>query len=317
MTFRQLEIFQSVVRLGTLSGAAREHGLTQPAVSMQMKSLARDLGVELLARRGRVQEPTPAGRALADYTDRILRLVREAETALLARSRGEELVRVAVSSTPGVLLPELIATYRRRRSGVAVRLEVLNSRQVEERIIAGEVDFGVVGGTLSARSLEAEPWRSDELVLIVGPQHRLAGRRKVRAVELRGELLLAREHGSATRASVDAAFLQAEAPLPRTQVLGDTEAIKRAVSAGLGVGIVSGFAVELERRSGTLAVVRVADVELHRPLKIVRDPARTPTRVALDFLVFLKAPTGSGRRRAAARRRAVGLSPAPRDADAD
>ena len=182
-----------------------------------------------------------------------------------------------------------------------MRLEVLNSRQVEERIVVGEADFGVVGGTLSRPGLAAEAWRSDELVLIVGAQHRLAGRRKVRAVELHHELLLAREHGSATRASVDAAFLQAEAPLPRTQVLGDTEAIKRAVSAGLGVAIVSGFTVELERGSGMLSVVRISDVELHRPLKIVRDAARTPSPAARDFLAFLKGPAGSGRRRAFAR----------------
>ena len=96
-----------------------------------------------------------------------------------------------------------------------------------------------------------------------GPASRAGRTSQVRGLELRDELLLAREHGSATRASVDAAFLQAEAPLPRTQVLGDTEAIKRAVSAGLGVAIVSGFSVELERRCGTLSVVRVADVELH------------------------------------------------------
>ena len=307
MTLRQLEIFRSVVRLGTLSGAAREHGVTQPAVSMQMKSLARELGVELLAQRGRLQQPTPAGEALDDYADRILRLVREAETALLARSQGDELVRVAASSTPGVLLPELIAAYRRRRSGAAVRLEVLNSRQVEERIGAGEADFGVVGGLLSRPGLTAEPWRSDELVLIVGARHRLAGRRKVRAADLHTELLLAREHGSATRASVDAAFRKAEAPLPRTQVLGDTEAIKHAVSAGLGVAIVSGFTVELERSSGMLSVVRVADVELRRPLRIVRDAARTPTPAARDFLAFLKGPTGSGRRRASTRGRAAGL----------
>ena len=305
MTLRQLEIFLSVVRLGTLSGAAREHGLTQPAVSMQMRSLARELGVELLARRGRRQQPTPAGEALDEYAERILRLVREAETALLARSRGEELVRVAASSTPGVLLPELIAAYQSRRSGTAVRLEVLNSRQVEERVAAGEADFGLVGGTLSRPGLATESWRSDELVLIVGPQHRLAGRRKVRVLELRDELLLARERGSATRASVDAAFLRAEAPPLRTQVLGDTEAIKRAVSAGLGVAIVSGFSVELERSSGTLSLVRVADVELHRPLKIVRDAARTPTAAALEFLAFLRSAVGRGRRRASPRGRAA------------
>ena len=289
MTLRQLELLRSVLVRGTLSGAAAELGLTQPAVSMQMKALANEIGVPLFDARGRRLEPTPAGRILAAYAERILRLVADAQTAAKLESVEAAVVRVAASSTPGVnLIPGRVAAYRRRRPKTVVRFEVLNSEVVESRVAAGEADFGVVGGHRTRASLVAERWCDDELVLIVPPEHRLARRRRVDAAELSGETLLARESGSATRATIESAFLQVGAPIPSTQVLGDTEAIKRSVAAGLGVGIVSRFSVEAEVRTGVLALIRLSGLELRRPLQLLWDPQRELSPAALDFLEFLK-----------------------------
>jgi DNA-binding transcriptional LysR family regulator len=288
MTLRQLEIFRAVLRLGTLSGAAAELHLTQPAVSMQMKALAKDVGVALFRSTGRRLEGTEAGRIFDTYAERILRLADEARMLASLEVTPDRVVRIAASSTPGVnLLPARVAAHRKRHPEVAVRLEVLNSEEVESRVASGEADFGIVGGQLKNAGLRADRWCDDELVLVLPSGHRLARRRAVSARDLAGEVLLVREHGSATRSTAEAAFLKAGLPLPVVQVVGNTEAIKGSVSAGLGISLLSRYAVNTEVRSGLLAAVRLKDVALSRPLRIVRDPKRELTPAARGFLRFL------------------------------
>ncbi len=289
INFRQLEIFRAVGRTGTLSAAARELALTQPAVSLQMKQLQTQLRTPLFRRRGRQLKLTEAGETLNTYAARLLRLREEAESAVSLRSRRMHLVHIATSSTPGVhLLPSIIAQFRRRKPDTTVRLQVLNTEMVEERVSTRDVDFGIVGGQLTRAQLVVEPWREDELLLIVPPTHPFAGRRTVRARDLAGENLLSRERGSATRATYEAAFLQAGIALPRGNPVGSTEAIKQAVAAGMGVGIVSRFSVAAELRAGTLRAARIRGVPLIRPLFILRSPTAPLRDAALDFLDFLR-----------------------------
>jgi DNA-binding transcriptional LysR family regulator len=293
--FRQLEIFRAVVSRGAFSRAARDLGITQPAVSLQMKQLQSKLDVPLFRAAGKRLELTSAGATLDGYAEQILRLLEEAQAAVALRSRRLDLVRVAASSTPGVnLLPPLIARFRRRRPDATVRLQVLNTEGVEERVTSGEADLGVVGGQLARAQLEVKPWRQDELVLIVPPVHRLSRRRRIAAKELAGETLLQRERGSATRASYEAAFLRAGVALPAGNEVGSTEAIKRAVAAAMGVGIVSRSALIAELRTGALCGIRIEDVPLVRPLFILLAPGAKLSVAAAAFLDFLRGPRGRG-----------------------
>ena len=301
LTIRQLEILSAVLERGTLSAAALQLGLTQPAVSTQMKVLAAELGVTLFRSRGRRVEPTTAARKLGDHAAQILRLVRDAETTARSDHESAAVVRVAASTTPGVdLIPPLLTEYRRRVPTTSVRLEVVNSGQVESRIVAGTADLGVVGGQRTLASLHAEPWCEDELVLILSPGHPLAARRRARARDLAREILLVREAGSATRATVEAAFLRAGVKAPESDVMGDSAAIKNAVFHGLGVGIVSRFAVLEEKRAGRLAVLRISDLDLKRPLLLLSAIDRTISPAAQDLLDFLRrrAPRSPRRRSA-------------------
>lgn len=297
MTLRQLETLRSLRRAGSLSAAARELGLSQPAVSMQMRDLTREVGVPLFRTEGRRIVLAPAGIELASYAERVLALAAEGAEAARVAHREGGLVRVAASSTPGVsLLPPLLASYRRRHPRVAVRLRVANTAEVEAWVHDGEADVGIVGGPISATDLEVEDWQEDELVLVVAPDHRLARRRRIPATDLAGETLLAREQGSATRTTVEATFLTAGAPLPPQHVVGDSEAIKRAVAAGLGIAILSRFTVADEVRSGELRALRVVGVPLQRPLRIlVRKGASQPPPVA-SFLRALRASARPVRR---------------------
>jgi len=298
MNLRQLAIFRAVHKSGTLSGAAAELSITQPAVSAQMKDLRTELGTALFRVQGRRLELSEAGEELLTYAERILSLVDEAREATQARARSGGLVRIAASSTPGVsLLPPMIAAFRRKFPRTTVRLQVVNTQTVEEKLRAREADLGLVGGRLTAADLVVEPWREDVLGLAVPPDHRLARHTSIEPDALAGETLLAREHGSATRTTYEAAFLRAGFPLPEPQVLGDTEAIKHAIAAGMGVSILSRFSVAEEVRAGRLEWLRIKRVELRRPLQLLypRGPSRSP---AVDqFLAFLRSARAARGRR--------------------
>jgi DNA-binding transcriptional LysR family regulator len=290
MNLRQLEMFRAVRLRGSLSSAARHLDVTQPAVSSQMKQLRRELGVPLLRLDGRRLELTEAGEELFAYAERILSLLEEARSAVRARGEAGHLIRVAASSTPGVsLLPPLIRAFRSRFPGTRVRLEVTNTERVEDRVRKREADVGIVGGRLASTDLAAIPWRQDELVLIVAADHRLAGRRSASPSDLVSETLLAREHGSATRTTYEAAFLSAGAPLPEPEVVGDTEAIKRAVAAGIGVAIVSRASVADEVREGKLRQLRIRTVRLVRPLHILLPSTSARSRAVAAFVKFVRA----------------------------
>jgi DNA-binding transcriptional LysR family regulator len=258
-------------------------------VSLQMKELGAEVGVELFRVRGKRLELTDAGTELIRYAERILSLVEQAPEAARAKARRRGRVRVAASSTPGVsLLPDLIARYRRSRPDVMVTLTVTNSEYVEDRIRRGDVDLGVVGGRLTSNDLRVEPWRRDEVVLVVSPSHPLARRRRMSPSALAGELLLSREQGSATRTTYEAAFLAAGLPLPQTHVVGDTEAIKRAVAAGMGVALLSRFSVSEEVKAGRLATLRFEGLSLIRPLHLLMPSEVRDSPSVDDFAEFLR-----------------------------
>jgi LysR family transcriptional regulator, low CO2-responsive transcriptional regulator len=289
MTLRQLVTLRALERMGSLSGAGREIGLSQPAVSLQMKELGAEVGVELFRVRGKRLELTEAGEELARYAEKILSLVEQAPEAVREKARRRGRVRVAASSTPGVsLLPDLIACYRRSKPDVLVTLSVTNTEDVEERIRRGDVDVGVVGGRLTSRGFRVEPWWKDEIVLVVSPFHPLARRRHVAPSALAGELLLSREQGSATRITYEAAFLAAGFPLPQTHVVGDTEAIKRAVAAGMGIALLSRFSVSEEVKSGRLAALHFEGLSLIRPLHLLLPNEVHDSPTVDDFAEFLR-----------------------------
>lgn len=288
MQIRQLTMLREVARLGSLSAAAQALGITQPAVSMQMKALAEEVGVSLFEPRGRRLEATASGRVLVGYAERILRLIDDAGDAARSRVPDAAVLRVAASSTPGALLPVRINAFQRAHPAVLVRHEVRNSRTVEELVRSGRADLGIVGGSRTDPSLAATSWCEDQLALAVAADHAWARRRSVRAEELADESLLVREAGSATRATLEAAFLRAGRVLPEAQVLGDTEALKHAVAAGLGVAVLSRFNAEAEVRAGWIRLVRLRDVELRRPLSILLPPGEARPE-AVEFAAHLRA----------------------------
>jgi len=291
VTLRQFEAFLAVAKAKSFQRAAHTLHLSQPALSQHVKELEAEFAVRLFDRLGRSVALTEAGRLLEEHAVRVfatLAGVREAIGELAGLKRGSLLV--GASTTPGIyVLPRVIATYRTRYPGVELSLTIGNSRVIEERVRANELDLGVVGGhhlEPGQRCLAAG--LVDELVLVVPPEHRWARRRHVAPDRLAEEPLLLREEGSATRQLTERALTQAGVPFRRGMEFDHIEAIKQAVLAGLGVAFLSFHAVRGEVATHRLRALRVRGLALRRHFHVIHHDARTLTPTARAFVDLLE-----------------------------
>ncbi len=292
MTVRQLEIFVAVLERRSFRKAAEHVGLSQPALSQQVKELEAGLGTPLFERLGRTVTPTEAGRLLEGYARRVFAALQGAQEAigeLRGLRRGSLLL--GASSTPGIyLVPWLLGRFKARYPGIDVALRIGNSREIEDRVRASEVDLGIVGGHLAdARETCVEASLLDRLVLIVGPRHPWAKRGVIGPDRLAEACLLVREEGSATRRLTERTLGRLGVAARACLELGHTEAIKEGVRAGLGVAFVSEYAVRGEVAAAQLRIVRVEGVAVERHFHVIRHEARTLTPGARAFLECLRA----------------------------
>ncbi len=292
MDTRALQAFCAVVERKSFSQAAERLGVTQPAVSLQIRSLEERLGHKLIDRSGRRVEPTEAGERLYRNAQRLL----AAEAQLLAEldEDGAELtgrLAIGASTGPGAhLVPLLLCEFARQHPGLQVALTIADTVAVIEQVADRVLELGVVGALRRHRSLDFEPLARDEIVLAVPAGHAFAGR-DVPLDELRGETLLSMQEGAGVRQVIDEELRRAGLKvrdLESRLELGLQESVKSAVSAGYGVAFISRTAVEAELAAGTLETARVAGVEPSRQLYVVRPRGRTLTRAAEAFLAFAR-----------------------------
>lgn len=294
MTLRQLEVFLAIARARSYRSAAEALHTSQPALSQHMRELEAELGVRLLDRLSRGVALTEAGRLLEDRAKRVfatLTDVRDGLGELQGLRRGSLLV--GASTTPGIyVLPGVIGEFRRRYPGIDLRLQIGNSRVIEAAVQAHEIDLGVVGGHGLAPGEEClAAGLADELVLILPPRHPWARRREVSPSRLADEALLVREEGSATRRVTERALERAGVGWRVSMELGHTEAIKRAVMAGLGVAFVSVQAVRSEVADRRLAAVRLRGLRIRRHFHMIHSEARTLSAGARALVVMLATST--------------------------
>jgi DNA-binding transcriptional LysR family regulator len=285
MTLHQLRIFRSVAHHRSLSRAAEQLGLTQPAVSMQMKALHTELGLPLVEVIGRRVQVTEAGEVLEQYATRILGLADEAAVAVAELRGGAGRVRIGASSTPGVyLLPEVLARYERAHPEVRVEFEVRNSAEIEARVVANQLDFGLTGGAVTCSDVRIEPWVEDELLVVVARNHPWSSRSRIAPAALAHARLIAREPGSGTRRFYETELHRQEVILPPAVEMGGAEAVKRAVEAGLGVAILSRISVTRELAEGRLHGLALDGMRLARPLVLIHHAQKRFSSAALGLL---------------------------------
>ena len=293
MDTRQLAAFCAVVERRSFSQAAERLGVTQPAVSLQVRALEERLGRKLLDRSGRRVEPTEAGLRLYRNAQRMLGLEEQLLAELADDGSGEVRGPLAIgaSTGPGAhLVPLLLCEFQAANPEVRVALSIADTQAVIERVAERELEVGIVGALRRHRSLEFEPLARDEIVLAVPPSHEFAGR-EVTLDELRGESLVVMQEGAGVRHVIEDELRRAGLRLRDLESrleLGLQESVKSAVAAGFGVTFISRSAVEAELAAGTLSTARVEGLEPSREIMLVRAVGRSPSRAAEAFVAFAR-----------------------------
>jgi len=262
MDTRQLAAFCAVVERRSFSQAAERLGVTQPAVSLQVRALEKRLGTQLLDRSGRRVEPTEAGLRLYRGAQRILALEDQIVADVTASSEGDlsgDLVLGASTGPAAIAVPLLLCEFQRENPAVRVFLTVSDTHAVVERVAARELELGIVGAARRHRGVRFEPFFSDEVILACPPGHRFAGR-TISLEELRDESLVLMQEGAGVRQVIEDAVRRQGVRLRDLDVrleLGLQESVRAAVEAGYGVTFISRTAVEAGVEAGTLAEAQV------------------------------------------------------------
>lgn len=270
LSLRKLEIFVRVADEGHVTRAAETLLISQSAVSMALGELEKDAGGPLFMRQGRKLLLNERGRNLLQGARDILQRCRNFEHQLhdsLDEPVGE--IRIGASTTIGnYLLPAMMAEFSRRYPRAKAQLQVGNTQQIETALEKGELEIGLIEGPSHASALEIHPWRDDELVVIVGKGHSWTEKKCVDGEMLKSADWIIREKGSGTREVFERALDQISGNVTPHLELGHTEAIKKAVESGLGVGCLSRLAVQRELDQGWLFEVDTP-LDLARPLTIL------------------------------------------------
>ena len=285
-----LALFLAVVEHGTMTAAAEAEGISQPAISAQVKALERYYGAPLLQRGARGGVPTATGQTVADYARRVLALVDElgrtvADLEGLAAGR----LVIGASSTVGEqLLPMYLGRFHAAYPGVELEVRIGNTGEITEEVLARTLDFAFVGGAPEDAELTAEPIFEDEVVAFVAPGDPLLAEAPVDPGLLSGRQFVLRERGSATRDLALRCLRDAGCVPGHAIELGSNEAVKRAVEANLGVGLLSTHAIEAERLAGLLEDLPLRSWRCVRSFWLIRRRDRTLSRAEQAFLALVR-----------------------------
>ena len=291
MDTRQLAAFCAVVERRSFSQAAERLGVTQPAVSLQVRSLERRLGRQLLDRSGRRVEPTEAGLRVYRAAQRMLQLEEQLVDEVAGAGEGELAGTLALGASTGpaaIVVPLLLCEFHRLHPGVRVSLAVHDTQTVVDLVADRELELGIVGAARRHRSVAFAPFFRDEVILACPPGHRFAGR-TVTLDELRDEQLIVMQEGAGVRQLIEDELRRSRMrlrDLPIAMELGLQESVRSAVHAGYGVTFISRSAVESDLAAGTLTAARVEGLDLAREVSVARAAGRAPTRAADAFLAF-------------------------------
>ncbi|MFT4081226.1 MAG: LysR substrate-binding domain-containing protein [Nocardioides sp.] len=285
-----LDLLLTVAETGSIASAAEVHGISQPSASTRLSRLERRLGVTLFVRSSAGTRLTPVGEAVAAWAAGVVEAARALTDGVSTlRTAADARLRVAASLTIAeYLLPPWLLTLRARHPEVEVAAAVANSHEVAARVVAGEVDLGLIEAPELPDGVTGQHVGTDEVVLVVSTRYPLAARARagLAAAELVDLPLLVREEGSGTRDTflhALAVALRRTPSLPHAISLGSTATILATARAGGGVGVLSARAAAADIAAGTLVRIRVLDLAAQRPLTAIW-LGRRPTPLAQELI---------------------------------
>ncbi|MCR4303273.1 MAG: LysR family transcriptional regulator [Gallionella sp.] len=287
-TLRQLQVFEKVASHLNYSRAAEELYLSQPAVSMQIKQLEMHIGLPLFEQMGKKIFLTEAGRELFHYSRAITQQLTEMQTVFdEMKGLGKGRLTLSVVNTANYFTPQLLAKFCQRHPGINVILHVANRDAVLKQLADNSTDLAIMGQPPDGMDISAESFLDNPLVVIAAPGHPLAKLKRVKFARLAEETFLSREQGSGTRSAMERIFAQHNIQPHISMEMETNEAIKQAVQAGMGLGILSQHSIELELETGRLAMLNVEHFPLLRHWFVAHRSNKRLSGAALAFKEFL------------------------------
>ncbi|RST53117.1 LysR family transcriptional regulator [Variovorax sp. MHTC-1] len=288
-SFRQLNTFHAVARLGSVSLAADEMHLTQPAVSIQIGTLEESAGTPLLQRTGRGIRLTEAGELLAGYAGRILDLWREAgEEMATLQGVFSGTLRVGAITTAEYLLPPILVNFAKEHPKVKLKLQVGNRDEIVRMLAGQEIDVAIMGRPPAELKTDSSAFAKHPMAFLAAPGHPLMSAPKPSLALLSDTRMLVRERGSGTRTTVERFFKDNGLPLRIGSELSSNEAIKQMCAAGFGIAFLSMHTCVLEMNAGLLGLLPVPGNPIVRDWYVMHLASRQLPQVALAFEDYLR-----------------------------
>ena len=290
LTLRQLVVFDAVARNLSFSKAAEELHLSQPGVSMQVRQIESFVGLPLTEQVGKKIFLTEAGRNVQHAARNISAQLTDLANALERLKGAEEgQLNIAVTSTVNAVATEILAGFRGRYPKVAIHLQVSNRAEVLGLLAENRIDLAIMGQVPDGLGLDATRFMDNPLVVIAPTNHPWVGRANIPITELADEPFLVREEGSGTQGAMERFFSAKEMKIRKSMEMNSNEAIKMAVQAGLGLGIISEQTLEMELMLKRLAVLSVEGFPIMRHWFIVHRTDKLLSPVAAAFKSYLLA----------------------------
>jgi len=288
ITFRQLEVFEVVARLLSYTKASKELHLSQPAVSMQIKQLEESAGLPLLEQVGRKTYLTEAGREMYHYCRTIAEQLEEAGE-VLEQLKGLKSGRleITVATTANAFATRMLSMFNKQHEGSTVSLDVTNREHLLRQLADNEKDIAIMGRPPEDVDLVTEVFADNPLVVVAAPDHPLVDKQPIPLYMLQDQTFVVREKGSGTRTAMQRFFEEHSLTITSSMEMNENEAIKQAVQAGMGLGIVSIHTIELELETKRLVILDVEDFPIMRHWYLVHRKDKRLSPITQAFKEFV------------------------------
>lgn len=284
VTFRQLKVFEAVARQLSYTQAAKELYLTQPAVSMQIKQLEDNVGLPLLEKMGKKIFLTEAGNEMYHYARSIARELNEAGDIIeLLKGVESGRLEITVATTANAFATRMLAMFKQQHAGVTISLDVTNRERLLQQLADNEKDIAIMGRPPEDADLVIEPFADNPLVVVAAPDHPLVSKQPIPLYMLQEQTFVVREQGSGTRTAMQRFFDQHNLKVTLSMEMNENEAIKQAVQAGMGLGVVSIHTIELELETKRLVILDVEDFPIMRHWYLVHRKEKRLSPITQTF----------------------------------
>ena len=288
-----LTVFKAVADKRSFSQAAKSLHISQPAISLQIQSLEANLGARLFDRNNKRVVLTQAGKTFYKFTTQIIELYDQAHkeiAELTGLVKGR--IKIGASLTIGdYVLPKIAGHFIKKHPEVNISVRIANTEEIIQYLLNNTLDIGLIEGPTKHSDLILEKFMDDELVVVVPFDHLWAKKKSISIEKLLSQPFVSREKGSATRQIVEEQLRECNVngeELPVTLELGSTQAIKEAVGSGLGVSIISKWALKKELKYNILGMTRIENSAFNRDFYLVYNRHHFLTQATETFIKVLK-----------------------------